>query len=141
LSDLLETNRRRATWILFAALGVFLPVPFFLLVIGGLVPFLWILIFTIKGAAVGIPKMTKEAFVMVGILLSHLLVLALPLYGLSVAITRLLFRVLSPRLARLAVLLMVAGLAIASLFPIYHLAGHSRATPINILRVFQGWGL
>ena len=141
MSNLLDTSRRRAKWILFAASGVFVPVPFFLLVIGGLVPLLWILIFTIKGAAVGIPKLTVGAFVMVGILLAHVLVIALALYGLSVAVTRLLFRVLRPRLARLAVLLIVAALGIASLFPIYRLAGHSRVSPVNILGVFRGWGL
>jgi hypothetical protein len=106
-----------------------------MIVVGGVVPLAWTLVFFLRGAIVAIPKGTAEGFYMLAILLAHLLVIGGALYVLSAVVGRLLRWTLRHRTA-----LIVAGLftidgAVASWFDIYHIPGHNSAPPANLLRL------
>ncbi len=130
-------SRRVGKWILLTAFVSFIPVPFFMLVVGGLVPLAAIGHFAIQGIVIGLPKLTLEAFFMVGILLIHVLVFGVLLYLAANLIARLLFWMLPPRAALVVVLTIVVALFAISLFEVYRLPGHNSAPPANILRVFR----
>jgi hypothetical protein len=137
LDQHIKANRRKATWVLWVAAVIFVPVPYFMLVIGGLIPVAAILYWTLQGAIVGLSKLTQEAFSIVGILTAHVLVFGGLLYLLSSLICRFLYLLFAPRRARIAVLLLAVTLAAASLFEIYRLPGHNSAPPANIVGVFH----
>ena len=121
--------------LLFAAAVLFVPTPFFMIVVGGLVPLAWTLAFFLRGAVVAIPKGTAEGFYILAILLAHLLVIGGALYLLSALVGRLLCRLLRPRPALIAAGLMVIGAAVASSYDIYRLPGHNSAPPANLFRL------
>jgi hypothetical protein len=129
--------KRRARWWLFAALATFLPAPFFMLVIGGLVPTLWIAVFTLRGAVVAIPKGTSEGVAMLGILLVHVVVLGGLLLLVALMITWLLFRLLPESKARAVVVVLIVVLFGASFFRIYRIPGHNSAPPANLVEVYR----
>ena len=68
-----------------------------MLVVGGIVPLVYILYLSIQGLVVAIPKFTAEGFWMLGILWVHVAILGGLLYLAAWVITRLLFRIFSWR--------------------------------------------
>jgi hypothetical protein len=122
---------------LFAALLLTVPVPFFMIVVGGLVPTVWILYVAVHGLVVALPKFTMEGFWMLGILGAHLVILGGLLYVAAAGITWLLFRLLPARFAQLGVGTLMIALCMASTFEIYRVPGHNSAPPANIVRILK----
>ncbi len=123
---------------LFATFLFTVPVPFFMIVVGGLVPTVWILYFAVHGLFVAVPKFTAEAFWMLGIFWVHVVILGGFLYVAAVGITWFLFLVLPARFARLGVVVLIIALCVGSTFEIYRLPGHNSSPPANIVRVLNG---
>jgi len=86
--------RRSAKWVLFAAFLLTVPVPFFMIVVGGTVPTVWILYSAIRGLLIAIPKFSMEAFWMLAIFWVHIVILGGLLYVAAAGVTWFLFLVL-----------------------------------------------
>jgi hypothetical protein len=129
--------RRWPKWILFGGFLLTVPVPFFMLVVGGIVPTFCIIYLAVHGLIVALPKFTAEGFWMLGILWAHVIILGGFLYGAAAGITWFLFRVLPGRYALLGLLTLIIALFVASTFEIYRIPGHNSSPPANLLRVFQ----
>lgn len=137
--NLLSGNPQRSSkWMLFAASLLTVPVPFFMIVVGGTVPTAWILYFAVHGLIVAVPKFTLEGFWILAIFWGHVVILGGLLYVAAVGITWFLFRVLRVRFAVLGVVALIIMLFAASTFEIYRVPGHNSAPPANILRIFKG---
>ena len=137
MNPLSRNPRWSSKWILFAAFLLTVPVPFFMIVVGGLVPTVWILYVSIRGLVVAVPKFTLEGFWMLGILWAHIVILGGLLYVAAAGITWVLFRVLGVRFGRLVVIALIIALCVASTFEIYRVPGHNSSPPANILRIFR----
>jgi hypothetical protein len=124
-------------WILFAALILLLPVPYFMLVVGGMVTTFYIAFIAVKGLIVALPKFTAEGFWMLAILWAHVVILGGLLYLIAWGITQLLFRILPNRYALLVTIALIGTLFVASTFEIYRMPGHNSAPPANILRIVK----
>lgn len=139
MNPLSRNPRRSAKWVLFAAFLFTVPVPFFMIVVGGTVPTVWILYSAIHGLFVAVPKFTVEAFWMLGIFWIHVVILGGLLYVAAAGITWFLFLVLPARVARLGVIALIIALSVASTFEIYRLPGHNSSPPANILRIIKNF--
>ncbi|HBX42773.1 MAG TPA: hypothetical protein DEH27_02720 [Deltaproteobacteria bacterium] len=124
---------------LFVAFPATVPVPFYMLVVGGVVPTLCIIVLAVQGLVVALPKFTGEGFFLLGILWAHIAILGGLLYLAASGISRGLFRVFSKRYAPVAVAFLILALLVASTFDIYRIPGHNSAPPANIVRIFQGF--
>ena len=113
------------------------PVPYYMLVVGGVVPTFLIIFIAVQGLIVALPKFTAEGFWMLGILWAHVVILGGILYLTAYGITWLLYRVLPHRYALLIVILLIAFMFVASTFEIYRMPGHNSAPPANILRILK----
>lgn len=71
---------RLLKWGLFTVSVLTVPVPYFMVVVGGLVPTFWIIYFSIQGLIVAIPKFSAEGFWMLGNLWAHVMILGGLLY-------------------------------------------------------------
>lgn len=132
------TNSSRwSKWTLFAAFLLAVPVPYYMLVVGGIVPTFFIIFVAVQGLIVALPKFTAEGFWMLGILWAHVVILGGLLYLAAYGITWLLFRLLPYRYARLVVIGLIVALFVASTFEIYRMPGHNSAPPANILLIFK----
>jgi hypothetical protein len=129
--------RRRSKWGLFAFFLLTVPVPYYILVVGGIVPTFFIIYISVQGTIVAIPKFTAEGFWMLGILWAHVLILGGILYLVAHGIAWLLFRILPHRYALAVVIGLMVTLVVASTFEIYRMPGHNRTPPANILRVLK----
>lgn len=125
-------------WAVFAVFLITIPVPYIMIVVGGLVPMVFILFLAVQGLIVALPKFTTEGYWMLGILWAHVVILGGLLYVIAYGITWFLFRVLPRRYALLVVFGLVAALFVASTFEMYRLPGHNSSPPANIFRIFQG---
>jgi hypothetical protein len=133
-----STNSSRwPKWALFAGFILLVPAPYYMLVVGGIVPTFFIIFIAVQGLVVALPKFTAEGFWMLGILWAHVVILGGLLYLAAYGTTWLLFRILPYRYALLAVIGLIATLCIASTFEIYRMPGHNSAPPANILRIFK----
>jgi len=130
-----QKTKRWAQWILFAALLFTVPVPFFMLVVGGIVPLTYILYLSLQGLVVAIPKFTAEGFWMLGILWAHVAILGGILYLAAWTVTWLLFKILPDRYAFLFLVCLVA--ALASTQHIYRMPGHNSSPPANISTIMK----
>ena len=126
------SDRKRATLVLFAAAFLLAPVPYLVLVVSGLVPLAWIFVAALQGIVVDLPKLTQESFFLVGLLLAHLLILGSGLYFAAWGVATLLVRLLTQRLAALAVAGLVAAGIFASTHDIYRVPGHHGAEPADL---------
>ena len=115
-----STNSSRwPKWTLFAAFILIVPAPYFMLVVGGIVPTFFIIFIAVQGLIVALPKFTAEGFWMLGILWAHVVILGGLLYLAAYGITWLLFRILPYRYAFLIVIGLIATLFVASTFEIF----------------------
>ena len=128
---------RGARLVLFAAAVFFMPVPFAMVVVGGLVPLVWIGVFALQAMITGLPKLTSEGFTMIGILLAHVFILGGILYVAAFVVSRVVFLLREPRIARLVIVALVGAMAVASFFEIYRLPGHNSAPAANIFGVIR----
>ena len=132
------TNRRRwPKWSLFATFLLTVPVPFYMLVVGGIVPTLCIIYLAVHGLIVALPKFTSEGFWILGILWAHVVILGGLLYVVAAGFTWLLFRILQPRYALLAIFGLIGALFVASTFEIYRVPGHNSVPPANLLHLLR----
>ncbi len=136
-----ETKRqvRWHRWTLFAAFLLTVPVPYYMLVVGGVVPTFCILYLAVQGLIVALPKFTAEGFWMLGILWAHVVILGGLLYLVAAGISWFVFRVLPYRYALVVTFGLVAALCVASTFEIYRLPGHNSAPPANIFRIIKSF--
>jgi len=124
-------------WILFVVLLFTVPVPFYMLVVGGIVPFFYILYLSMHGLVVAIPRFTAEGFWMLGILWAHVAILGGLLYLAAWTVCWLLFKILPNRYALSIVIGLVVVLSVASTREIYRMPGHNSSPPANITRVMK----
>ena len=138
--NVIATNSRRwPKWTLFAALLLTVPVPYFMLVVGGIVPTFCIIYLAVHGIIVASSKFTAEGFWMLGILWAHVVILGGLLYLAAAGMSWLLFRFLPSRYALVVVLGLIVALFVASTFEIYRVPGHNSAPPANIFRIYKGF--
>ncbi len=130
-----DPTSRGPKWMLFVALLVTVPVPFYMMVVGGLVPTLCIIALAVRGLVVALRKFTGEGFFILGILWAHVLILGGILYLLAEGISRILYRLFPARIAFAVVIALMVSLAIASTFEIYRIPGHNSAPPADIFRI------
>jgi len=128
---------RWAKWTLFVVFLLTVPVPYIMLVVGGIIPTFCIVYLAAHGLIIGLPKLSAEGFWILGILWLHVLILGGFLYVAAAAINWVLFRLLPARYARLLIIGLTVALLVASTFEIYRLPGHNSAPPANLLRIFQ----
>lgn len=126
-------------WTLFAALLITIPVPYFMVVVGGLIPTIWIIYLALYGLIVALPKFNLEGFWMLGILWTHVIIIAGILYIVAASINWLLFRLLPSRAALFGMFVLIVALFFASSFEIYQLPGHNSAPTANLLRVIKAF--
>ena len=137
MNALSSNSRRWPKWTLFAAFLFTVPVPYYMLVVGGIVPAFFIIFIAVQGLIVALPKFTAEGFWMLGILCAHVVILGGLLYLTAYGITWLLFRILAYRYALSVVIGLIVILFVASTFDIYRMPGHNSAPPANILHIFK----
>jgi hypothetical protein len=129
---------RWSKWALFVAFVIAIPVPYFMIVVGGLVPMFFILVLAVRGLIVALPKFTAEGFWMLGILWAHVAILGGLLYIGASGIHWFLFRVLAQRHAKVVLFAVIVVLfVLASIFDIYRVPGHNYAPPANIYRFIR----
>jgi hypothetical protein len=138
VNDLATNSSRWPKWTLFAALLLAVPVPYFMLVVGGIVPTFCIIYLAVHGLIVALPKFTAEGFWMLSILWAHVLILGNLLYVAAAGITWLLLRFLPYRYALVVVIGLIVALFAASAFEIYRVPGHNSAAPANIFGIYKG---
>ncbi len=129
--------RRWSKWTLFGAFLITIPVPFFMIVVGGMIPTICIIYLAAYGLIVAVPKFTFEAVWILGILWTHVIVLAGILYAVAASVTWILYRLLPSRAALFGLLMLILALFVASSFQIYRLPGHNSAPPANLPRVIK----
>ena len=138
VNDLATNSSRWPKWTLFAALLLAVPVPYFMLVVGGIVPTFCIIYLAVHGLIVALPKFTAEGLWMLSILWAHVLILGGLLYVAAAGITWLLLRFLPYRYALVVVIGLIVALFAASAFEIYRVPGHNSAAPANIFGIYKG---
>jgi hypothetical protein len=139
VNDLATNSSRWPKWTLFAALLLAVPVPYFMLVVGGIVPTFCIIYLAVHGLIVALPKFTAEGFWMLSILWAHVLILGNLLYVAAAGITWLLLRFLPYRYALVVVIGLIVALFAASAFEIYRVPGHNSAPAANIFRIYESF--
>ena len=133
-----STNLRLwSKWVLFGAFLITIPVPFFMIVVGGMIPTICIIYMAAYGLIVALPKFTLEGFWMLGILWAHVIIIGGMLYIVAAGINWFVFRLLPSRAALFGVFVIIVALLVASTFQIYRLPGHNSAPPANLMRVIK----
>jgi hypothetical protein len=126
-------------WVLFITFLLTVPVPYVMVIVGGLIPTFCIMYLAVLGLIVALPKFTGEGFFMLGILWAHVVILGGLLYLLAAGITRVLFRLFPGRYAASVVGILIVTLLVASTFTIYRLPGHNSAPPADIFRILKAF--
>jgi hypothetical protein len=126
-------------WALFTVFLLTVPVPYLMIVVGGLVPTFGILYLAVQGLVVAVPKFNVEAFWMLGALWAHVVILGGILYIAAHGISSLLFRALPARYGVVVLLVLIAALLAASTCDIYRLPGHNSSPPANILGILRAF--
>ncbi|HSL98652.1 MAG TPA: hypothetical protein VK944_00805 [Candidatus Limnocylindria bacterium] len=126
-------------WVLFITFLLTVPVPYVMVVVGGLIPTFCIMYLAVLGLVVALPKFTGEGFFMLVILWAHVVILGGLLYLLAAGITRVLSRLFPGRYASAVVGILIVTLLFASTFTIYRLPGHNSALPADIFRILKGF--
>jgi hypothetical protein len=126
-------------WVLFITFLLTVPVPYVMVVVGGLIPTFYIMYLAVLGLVVALPKFTGEGFFMLGVLWAHVVILGGLLYLLAAGITRVLSRLFPGRYASAVVGIQIVTLLFASTFTIHRLPGHKSALPADIFRILKGF--
>ena len=126
-------------WMLFAVFLLVVPVPYYMVVVGGLLPPFVILYMAVHGLLVALPKFTMEGFAMLGILWAHVVIFGVLLYLGATGISWVLFRVFPARFAMTVVFILVAALLVAASLEIYRIPGHNSAPPADIFRIIRAF--
>jgi hypothetical protein len=126
-------------WVLFITFLLTVPVPYVMVVVGGLIPTFCIMYLAVLGLVVALPKFTGEGFFMLGVLWAHVVILGGLLYLLAAGITRVLSRLFPGRYASAVVGIQIVTLLFASTFTIHRLPGHKSALPADIFRILKGF--
>lgn len=124
---------------LFAVFLLVVPVPYYMVVVGGSAPTFCILYIAVHGLLVALPKFTMEGFVMLGILWAHVVIFGGLLYLGATGISWVLFRVFPPRFALTVVFVLFVGLLVAANLEIYRVPGHNSAPPADIFRIVRAF--
>lgn len=126
-------------WMLFAVFLLVVPVPYYMVVVGGVAPTFCILYIAVRGLLVALPKFTMEGFAMLGILWAHVVIFGGLLYLGAAGIPWVLFRVFPARFALTVVFVLVVALLVAANFEIYRVPGHNSAPPAGIFRIIRAF--
>jgi hypothetical protein len=127
-------------WMLFSVFLLTVPVPYYMVVVGGIVPPFFLVYHAVRGLIVALPKFTAEGFFMLGILWTHVVIVGGILYLIAAGITWVLFRALPARYALGMVVALSVTLFVAATFPIYRVPGHNSAPAADLfhfLNVFH----
>lgn len=122
---------------LFAFFLLTVPVPYYMLVVGGMVPTFTIIFMAVRGLIVALPKFSAEGFWMLTMLWAHVVILGGVLYLAAYGITWLLYHFLPKRYALLIVFVLISALLVGSIFEIYRMPRHNSAPPANIFRLLK----
>lgn len=131
-------SAKATKWILFSVFLLFVPVPFYLVVVGGLVPTVFSIFLSLMAIAAAITKHDRQSLYMLVILGILAALFSSIFYLIAWAVSRLLNRFIAKRAMTAVVVGIVMALSIASLFDIYRLPGHNSAPPGNILNIVRG---
>lgn len=123
---------------MFTAFVLFVPVPYYMIVAGGIVTTAWKAYLSVQGLFIALPKFTVEGFWLLLIVWTHTFLFAGILYVAAHVLTWLLFLVLSRRSAYITVFVLIAVLIWASTYEIYRMPGHNSSPPGNIGRLYKG---
>jgi hypothetical protein len=134
-----DRHQRRAKWVLFGVSLVTVPVPYFMVVVGGIVPTAAIMALAAHGSIVFLTKLTLEGVWMLGILWAHVALFGGLLYALSTAITWIVFRVFPAGASLACVAVLAVVLLLASTFEIYREPGHNSSPPADLFRIVKGF--
>ena len=126
-------------WMLFAVFLLVVPVPYYMVVVGGVAPTFCILYIAVRGLLVALPKFTMEGFAILGILWAHVLIFGGLLYLGANGISWVLFRVFSPRFALTVVFLIIVALLVMANFEIYRVPGDNSAPPAGLFRIIRAF--
>lgn len=125
-------------WALFSAFFLILPVPYYMVVVGGIVTTAWITYISVHGLLVAIPKFSAEGFWMLLILWAHIILFGGILFIAAFVLAWLMVLFFPRRTAFISVMVICALLIWASTFEIYRMPGHNSAPPGNIIRLYSG---
>lgn len=137
LQPVSRDHRRIIKWILFVAFVVTVPVPFYMLVVVGLIPTAAVALMTLRGLVTAFLKFTYEAFVMVAIMGAEVVIPGGLLYLMAGGLARFLCWALSKRYALLMAAIIVVSLMTVSCFEIYRLPGHNWMRPASLAGVIR----
>jgi hypothetical protein len=132
-------SRRRAKWVLFGVSLLSVPVPYFMVVVGGMVPTAAIIALAAYGSIVFLTKLALEGVWMLGILWAHVALFGGILYALSAAVTWVVFRFFPAGVSTAFVAVLAAVLLLASTFEIYRQPGHNSAPPADLFGILKGF--
>jgi hypothetical protein len=131
-------SAKATKWILFSVFLLTVPVPFYLVVVGGLVPTGVSIFFSLMAIAAVITKHDKQSLYMLVILGLQAALFSSLFYFIAWAVSRLLCRVIPERLMAAVVVGIAMAFFAASVFTIYRLPGHNSAPPGNVLDILRG---
>lgn len=126
---------------LFVVFLLTVPVPYYMVVVGGMVPPFFIIYLAVRGLVTALPKFTAEGFFMLGILWAHVVIFGGILYLLAAGITWALFRAFPARYALGVAVALSVTLFIAATCQIYRVPGHNSAPPADIFRFLKVFSL
>lgn len=131
-------SAKATKWILFSVFLLIVPVPFYLVVVGGLVPTAFSIFLSLMAIAAVVTKHDKQSLYMLVILGSQAALFSALFYFVAWVVSRLLCRVIPRRFIAAVVVSIVVVFFAASVFEIYRLPGHNSAPPGNILNILRG---
>lgn len=134
----MRMSAKATKWILFSVFLIIVPVPFYLVVVGGLVPTAFSIFLSLMAIAAVVTKHDKQSLYMLVILGFQAALFSSLFYFVAWAVSRLLCRVIPKRFMAAVVVSIVMGFFAASVFEIYRLPGHNSAPPGNILNILRG---
>lgn len=124
-------------WSLFVTLLITIPAPIYMFVSYGYILTAAIIVMTLKGLVVAVPKFTLECSVILGVIGVHLAVLCGLLYMCAIGLTRFLYWLAPRTFATVLIILLIVVLLTVSCFDIYRFPGHHRLKPVNLKDVFR----
>lgn len=131
-------SAKATKWILFPVFLITVPVPFYLVVVGGMVPTGVSIFLSLMAIAALITEHDKQSLYILVILGFQAALFSSLFYLIAWAVSRLLCRVIPERFMAAVVVGIAMAFFAASLFTIYRLPGHNSAPPGNILDILRG---